>query len=388
MNSSRAAKHGLPGVSLDGLHTEEAIPTIVKWLDETNIGSAQTRFKLRDWAFSRQRYWGEPFPIVFDEKGNHYPVSDKSLPVALPSLPDYLPEESNEPQPLLAKAKQWTNTTAFAAGVDPKLLAPETPVRRETNTMPGSAGSSWYCIRYCDPKNNERFIGEPADTYWMSGGEKGRLAAVDLYIGGNEHAVGHLLYSRFWQNVLFDLGYISTPEPFQKLFHQGIITSYAYQRADKTIIAIDLVKEVSDGKFIEIATGESVAPIITKMGKRYKNVVNPDDVIAEFGADTFRLYEMYRGPLEASKPWNTKDIAGLFRFLQRTWRVLVDEQTGVIRAAAAANPALEKALTRTIHKVGQDIERLAFNTASAAIIGLVNDAMSAAGEKGVGAFTT
>jgi leucyl-tRNA synthetase len=387
VNSSRPAKHGLPGVSLDGLHTEEAIPTIVKWLDETNIGSAQTRFKLRDWAFSRQRYWGEPFPIVFDESGNHYPVSDKALPVLLPSLPDYQPEESDDPQPLLAKAKQWTNTTAFAAGMDPKLLAPETPVRRETNTMPGSAGSSWYCIRYCDPKNNDRFIGESADTYWMSGGETNRLAAVDLYIGGNEHAVGHLLYSRFWQNVLFDLGFVSTPEPFQKLFHQGIITSYAYQRADKTIIPTDTVSEVSEGKFIETATGAAVTPIVTKMSKRYKNVVNPDDVIAEFGADTFRLYEMYMGPLEASKPWNTKDIAGLFRFLQRAWRVLVDEQTGAIRSAAAANPAIEKALTRTIHKVGQDIERLAFNTAIAAIIGLVNDAMSAAGEKGPGAFT-
>lgn len=399
VHSSRPAKGDLPALSIDGLTSDEAIAKVIAWMDETGVGSAETRFKLRDWTFSRQRYWGEPFPIVFDEAGNHYPVSEKSLPVILPPLSDYQPEESEDPQPLLAKARQWTNTTAFAAGVDPNVLAPETAVRRETNTMPGSAGSSWYCIRYCDPKNSERFVGKEAERYWMGGidkkltgdsrgeAENASLGGVDLYIGGNEHAVGHLLYSRFWHNVLFDLGHLSTPEPFQKLFHQGLITSYAYQRADKTILPIDEVKEISEGKFIEIVNNQPVTPIVTKMSKRYKNVTNPDDVIAEYGADTFRLYEMYMGPLEASKPWNTKDIPGLFRFLQRAWRVLIDEQTGNARIAAAENPALEKTLQRTIHKAGQDFERLSFNTAIASMIQLVNEAMSAAGEKGVGALS-
>ncbi|MBX3378592.1 MAG: leucine--tRNA ligase [Phycisphaeraceae bacterium] len=399
VHSSRAAKDDLPAVSLDGLTSEEAVRTIIAWMEEAGVGTAQTRFKLRDWTFSRQRYWGEPFPIVFDEAGNHYPVSEKSLPVILPPLNDYQPEESEDPQPLLAKARQWANTTAFAAGVDPNLLAPETPVHRETNTMPGSAGSSWYCVRYCDPKNPDRLVGEEAERYWMGGidkriagdtnGEAGndQLGGVDLYIGGNEHAVGHLLYSRFWHNVLFDLGHLSTPEPFQKLFHQGLITSYAYQRADKTILPVDEVKEISEGKFVEIANSQPVTPIVTKMSKRYKNVTNPDDVIAEYGADTFRLYEMYMGPLEASKPWNTKDIPGLFRFLQRTWRVLIDEQTGQPRLASTENPALEKLLHRTIHKAGHDFERLSFNTAIASMIQLVNEAMSAGGEKGTGAFT-
>ncbi len=380
VHSARAGKDGVPALSLDGLQSDDAIRTIIEWMEEAGVGTAQTRYKLRDWTFSRQRYWGEPFPIVFDEAGNHYPVTEKSLPVVLPPLTDYQPEESDDPQPLLAKARQWTHTTAFAAGVDPKILPPETPVRRETNTMPGSAGSSWYCIRYCDAKNTDRFVSEEAEGYWMSGGPDSgdRLGGVDLYIGGSEHAVGHLLYSRFWHNVLFDLGFLSTPEPFQKLFHQGLITSYAFQRSDKSIIAVDEVKEVSDGKHVEIATGQPVTPIVTKMSKRYKNVVNPDDVIAEFGADTFRLYEMYMGPLEASKPWNTKDTSGLFRFLQRAWRILIDEQGGAPKLAASENPALEKLLHRTIHKVGQDFERLAFNTAIASIIQFVNEAMAGA----------
>ncbi|MBX3390954.1 MAG: leucine--tRNA ligase [Phycisphaeraceae bacterium] len=399
VNSSRQEKDDLPAVSLDGCATDDAITRIIDWMEAAGVGTAQTRFKLRDWTFSRQRYWGEPFPIVFDEEGNHFPVSEKALPVILPPLNDYQPEESDDPQPLLAKARQWANTTAFAAGVDPNVLAPETPVRRETNTMPGSAGSSWYCVRYCDPKNTERLVGVDAERYWMGGQDKRLtgnsrgesentlLGGVDLYIGGNEHAVGHLLYSRFWHNVLFDLGFLSTPEPFQKLFHQGLITSYAYQRADKTIVPVDEVKEVAEGKYVEITNNQPVTPIVTKMSKRYKNVVNPDDVIAEYGADTFRLYEMYMGPLEASKPWNTKDIPGLFRFLQRAWRVLIDEQSGQPRLAAQENPSLEKLLQRTIHKVGQDFERLSFNTAIASLIQLVNEAMIAAGEKGAGAFT-
>lgn len=357
-------------VSLDGLTVEEAKAAIIGWLEKRGLGRRRVNYKFRDWTFSRQRYWGEPFPIVYTQDGTAYPVSAAALPVTLPELADYAPVESDDPMPLLGKVTSWVETTAGEAGVDPKVLDPKTPVRREANTMPGSAGSSWYMIRYCDARNDGAFVSPQADSYWMGGG--GQVGGVDLYLGGSEHAVGHLLYSRFWHQVLFDLGYLSTPEPFHKLFHQGLITSYAYQKADKIIVPVDEVKEVSEGKFILTATGETVTPVVTKMSKRYKNVVNPDDVIAEFGADTFRLYEMYMGPLEASKPWNPRDITGLFRFLARAWRIAVDEKTGVLRVAEAADAGIEKLLHRMTAKVAADIERLSFNTAIAAMIEFVN----------------
>jgi len=404
-------------------------------------------YKLRDWLFSRQRYWGEPFPIVYDEAGRHYPVSAEALPVTLPPLDDYAPEESEDPKPLLAKAKDWVTTTAGEAGVDPSLLPPDTPVRRETNTMPGWAGSCWYYLRFCDPRNEERFASREAERYWMLSPAKGatreeaesygtyhaatqRIGGVDLYIGGAEHAVLHLLYARFWHKVLFDLGEVSTPEPFNRLFHQGLILSHAYQRADKTLVPTDRVWEgrydEHGGGFVSLrppSGGEStkdvdsaalpeeiydrlrregsvhiefgdhanlndykindvkiVTQIVAKMSKSLKNVVNPDEIIEEFGADTFRLYEMYIGPLEASAPWNTRDIAGLFRFMQRAWRVAIDEQTGELRLASQKNDDLERALHRTIAKVTGDIERLSFNTAIASMIEFVNAATSAAGE--------
>ena len=364
-------------VSLDGLPKAEAMTTIIAWLDRSGRGKRRINFKLRDWTFARQRYWGEPIPIVFDEQGNHYPISERALPLVLPELADYSPVESDDPQPLLAKATDWITTTAAAAGVDPSVLAAGTRVRREANTMPGSAGSSWYFLRYTDARNDKRFISREADSYWMGG--KGANAGVDLYIGGSEHAVGHLLYSRFWHKVLFDLGEVSTPEPFGKLFHQGMITSFAYQRPDKTLVAVDQVDEVADGQFVERATGAKLTQIVAKMSKSLKNVINPDEIIAQFGADTFRLYEMYMGPLEASKPWNTKDTIGCYRFLQRAWRMCVDEQTGALKAAAAPNPAVERQLHKTIAKVDADIPRLAFNTAIAAMIELVNSATSAGG---------
>jgi leucyl-tRNA synthetase len=383
-------------VSLNGLGVAEAKKTIIAWLEKKGIGCGKVNYKLRDWVFSRQRYWGEPIPIVFDDHGNHYPIGESHLPVKLPELADYSPVESDEPQPLLAKATGWVRTTAEEAGVERGVLPPGTVVRRETNTMPGSAGSSWYFLRYCDPKNGGRLVSREADGYWMGGvgtppvpggmvleqnppgtggvptGVPRAVAGVDLYIGGSEHAVGHLLYARFWHKALFDLGEVCTPEPFGKLFHQGMITSYAYQRPDKTIVPMDEVKEVEDGKFVEAATGVALVPVVTKMSKRYKNVINPDEVIAQFGADTFRLYEMYMGPLEASKPWNTKDTVGCFRFLQRAWRMAVDERTGELKLASAAHPEVEKQLHRTIAKVDGDIPRLAFNTAIAALIEFVN----------------
>lgn len=368
-------------LTLDGLTIEAAKSAMVAWLERKGIGRKRVNFKLRDWTFSRQRYWGEPFPMVFDMEGRAYPVSEKALPVTLPELADYAPVESEDPLPLLGKVREWVETTAGEAGVDPAVLPPETPVRRESNTMPGSAGSSWYMVRYCDPRNDGAFVSREADRYWMGGersGSENRAArgGVDLYMGGSEHAVGHLLYSRFWHQVLHDLGYLSTSEPFQKLFHQGLITSFAYQRPDKTLVPCDQVDEVSEGQFVERGVGTKLTPIVAKMSKSLKNVVNPDDVIAEYGADTFRLYEMYMGPLEASKPWNPRDITGLFRFLSRVWRLAVDEKTGVLREAVTADAALEKQLHRVVAKVGSDIEKLSFNTAIAAMIEFVNAASS------------
>ncbi len=372
-----AANSANAEVSLDGLHQPEATARIIAWLERTGTGRARTQHRLRDWVFSRQRYWGEPFPIVYDDAGNAYPIHESRLPVRLPDLADYTPAESDDPQPLLAKATDWVRTTAGEAGVDPALLPAQTPVRRETNTMPGSAGSSWYAIRYCDPRNAGRFVGADAEAYWMGARDGQPVGGVDLYVGGSEHAVGHLLYARFWQNVLFDLGFVRTPEPFKRLFHQGLITSFAYQRADKSLVPVDAVEERGEGQYVERATGGPVTQIVAKMSKSLKNVVNPDDVIAEFGADTFRLYEMYMGPLEASKPWNPRDIAGLYRFLQRLWRSCVSEADGALRVREAPDPDLEKRLHRLIAKVAGDVERLSFNTAIAAMIEFVNACVAA-----------
>ncbi|MCA9306870.1 MAG: leucine--tRNA ligase [Phycisphaerales bacterium] len=358
---------------IDGLPTKTAKATMIEHMQREGIGRGRVNFKLRDWLFSRQRYWGEPFPVVFDQDGNHYPVSEKALPVLLPELSDYKPGESQEPRPLLGNASDWMRTTARDAGVREDVLAPNTKVVRELNTMPGWAGSCWYYLRYIDPKNPKRFVGTDAERYWMQGG------GVDLYIGGNEHAVLHLLYARFWHKMLFDLGEVSTREPFAKLFHQGLILSHAYQRGDGSLVPVDEVDERAEGEFVERAMGSPVKRIIAKMSKSLRNVVNPDDVIAEFGADTFRLYEMYMGPLESSKPWNTKDMVGLFRFLQRAWRLIVDEATGDTKFAGAPDARVEKLLHRTIAKVGQDVEKLAFNTAIAAMIEFVNASTNSSG---------
>ena len=362
-----------PGI--EGMRQTQAKKTVTELLETKKLGEHTVQFRLRDWLFSRQRYWGEPFPVVFDEAGNHYAVGEDRLPVQLPTLEDYTPAESDDPQPLLGKATDWVRTTAGAAGVTE--LPPETIVTRETNTMPGWAGSCWYYLRYCDPDNHSRFVGEDAERYWTGSGEGG----VDLYIGGAEHAVLHLLYARFWHMVLHDLGHLSKPEPFRKLFHQGLITSHAYQRADKTLVPIDEVEE-KEGGFVETATGEACTQTIAKMSKSLRNVVNPDEVIASYGADTLRLYEMYMGPLDQSKPWNTEDITGMHRFLQRAWRLVVDEETGDLKLKSEPDASTEKQLHRTIAKVGDDIERLAFNTAIAAMIEFVNHASKSGGLTG------
>jgi len=266
---------------------------------------------------------------------------------------------------MLAKATDWLHTTAAAAGVTE--LPPDAPVIREANTMPNWAGSCWYYLRYTDPGNDTSLAGSELETYWML------PRGVDLYIGGAEHATLHLLYARFWHLALYDLGHVSTPEPFHKMFHQGMIQAYAYQRPDKSLVPMDEV-EHRDGKDIETATGEEVARIVAKMSKSLHNVVNPDECVAEYGADTFRLYLMYLGPLEDAKPWDPSAISGMIRFLQRLWRRSVNGETGEIEARAEADPEVEKRLHRTIAKVGGDLDKLAFNTAIAAMIEFVNEA--------------
>ncbi len=309
---------------IDGLPTPEAKAKISAWLEERGLGKIAINFKLRDWLFSRQRYWGEPFPIVW-ENGQHRAISESELPLTPPALADFKP--TGTPEPPLSKAQDWVRYSATAT--------------RELNTMPQWAGSCWYYLRYCDPGNSERFVSEAAERYWMGGGKPG---GVDLYVGGTEHAVLHLLYARFWHKVLFDLGYVSTPEPFQRLVNQGLIMG-------------------EDGQ---------------KMSKSRGNVVNPDDVIAEYGADSLRLYEMFMGPLEQTKPWSMTGVEGVSRFLARVWRlVMVENQAGEWEMGPlAAETALDKAQLRVIHatikKVGEDIEALSFNTAIAQMMVYVN----------------
>ena len=362
---------------LDGLHVADAKKRIIEWLEAEGHGVAHVNYRLRDWLFSRQRYWGEPFPVVWDEQGRHWPVDASALPVALPDMADYEPVECDDPQPLLAKAEDWIYTTAGEAGVSG--LPADAKVRRESNTMPGWAGSCWYYLRYADPSNAARFAGEEAERYWMAGPD-GEGGGVDLYIGGAEHAVLHLLYARFWHQVLFDLGHVSTPEPFAKMFHQGMITGHAYQRGDKTLVPIDEVED-RDGKSIETATGEEVTQIVAKMSKSLRNVVNPDDLLEEWGADTVRLYVMYMGPLADSKPWSTDNVTGMQRFLSRAWKAMIDVDTGEPVAASERDEDTEKRLHRAIAKVRADVDKLHFNTAIAAMIEFVNHAKALTGDQ-------
>ena len=309
---------------LDGLPTAEAKARISAWLEERGQGTRTINFKLRDWLFSRQRYWGEPFPIVW-ENGRHRALPESELPLTPPELEDFRP--SGTPEPPLSKAREWLRYSETAT--------------RELNTMPQWAGSCWYYLRYCDSANAARFVGEEAERYWMGGGKPG---GVDLYVGGMEHAVLHLLYARFWHKVLFDLGHLSTPEPFQRLVNPGIILG-------------------EDG---------------TKMSKSRGNVISPDDVIDEYGADVFRCYEMFMGPLEQMKPWSMTGMEGLSRFLARVWRLVLEEnQAGEwVLSSALGETGPEKGLAKVIHatikKVGEDIETLSFNTAIAQMMILVN----------------
>jgi leucyl-tRNA synthetase len=351
-------------IDLAGLSQKDAKRKVIDWLAQRGVGEPRIQFRLRDWLFSRQRYWGEPFPVLHRADGSIELVADADLPVELPVMEDFRP--GGTPESPLSRATEWVETTA----------ADGTPAKREINTMPGAAGSSWYFLRFCDPNNDREFCSRAASDYWMP---------VDLYVGGTEHAVGHLLYSRFWNKVLCDQGFVQHNEPFAKLFNQGMILSFAYRDGRGATIPVADVVEQGDGSYRHRETGETLEQFVTKMSKRYGNVVNPDDVVREYGADTLRLYEMYMGPLADSKPWNPKDVPGIHRFLSRVWRLAVpeDAEAGSVHAhltsdrAVDASPEtaeLEKQLHRTIHKVEGDIGRMAFNTAIAAMMIFVNEA--------------
>jgi leucyl-tRNA synthetase len=362
-------------VSLNGMGVAEAKRTITEWLAARGAGDAVVQYKLRDWLFSRQRYWGEPFPIVWDADGP-IPLSDDELPVELPDVDDYSPKTydpdaaDTEPEPPLSRATEWVR-------VDDGHV-------RETNTMPQWAGSCWYFLRYLDPENHERFVDPEVERYWM-GKDPSRPndpGGVDLYVGGVEHAVLHLLYARFWHKVLFDLGHVSSEEPFRKLFNQGYIQAYAYTDARGTYVPAEEVVEGVDGGFTW--NGQPVRREYGKMGKSLRNVVTPDEMCEAYGADTFRLYEMSTGPMEVSRPWSTRDVVGSQRFLQRVWRNLVDERTGAVRVTDN-EPDQEtlRALHRAIAGVHGDYAAMHYNTAAAKLIELNNHLTKAYGGTGV-----
>jgi leucyl-tRNA synthetase len=360
----------------EGMPSQEAAVRIVEELEKRGKGHREVAYKLRDWLFSRQRYWGEPFPIVYDEDGNAIALPESQLPVVLPELEDYAPvvsdeHDDSEPVPPLARADDWVN-------VELDLGDGTKRFRREVNTMPQWAGSCWYYLRYLDPTDEQFFADPEIERYWMQHGNPG---GVNLYVGGVEHAVLHLLYARFWHKVLFDLGYVSTPEPFQKLFNQGYVQAAAYTDERGFYVEASEVEE-RDGRFL--FDGRPVTRSYGKMGKSLKNSVTPDDVIAEYGADALRLYEMFLGPLDQDRPWETQGITGVSRFLQRVWRYVIDEETGEPRLSGEDPPIeLQRTLHRRIADVRRDIERMHFNTAISTLMELSNELRAA--DTGAGA---
>ena len=341
---------------LDGLNKQDAINKMLEFLEEKKIGKKAINYKLRDWVYSRQRYWGEPIPLVHCPDCGTVPVPEEELPLTLPEVKSYQPTGTGESP--LAAIDSWVNCKCPKCGKDAK---------RETNTMPQWGGSCWYYLRYLDPKNNDKFVSKEAEDYWMP---------VDLYIGGAEHAVLHLLYARFWHKVLYDLGLVSTKEPFQRLVNQGMITSFAYQRKNKTLVPVDEVEQKEDGNWYEKATGEKLEQVVAKMSKSLKNVVNPDDEIRSYGADSVRMYEMFMGPLTMSKPWATQGIVGIHRFLEKVWALsekpLADiEINGKLEDKKLVS--LRKTFAQTVKKVGDDTSSLNFNTAISQMMIFVNE---------------
>ena len=353
-------------ISLNGMTVADAKTAITEWLEAKGLGEATVNYRLRDWLFSRQRYWGEPFPIVYDETGMPIALPEEMLPIELPEVTDYSPkaldpeDRNSDPVPPLARATDW-------ASVEVDLGDGTKVYRRELNVMPQWAGSCWYEMRYLDPANHDRFVGEEVERYWMGPRGEGDVGGVDLYVGGVEHAVLHLLYARFWHKVLFDLGHVSSAEPFRRLFNQGYIQAYAYRDSrGQTVPAAETEAHGEGENTTWTWQGQPVKREYGKMGKSLKNVVSPDEMYEAYGADTFRLYEMGMGPLAQSKPWETRAVVGSQRFLQRLWRNVVDEETGdlVTRDTDIDDDTLH-ALHKTIDAVTKDYEGLSFNTAIA-----------------------
>jgi leucyl-tRNA synthetase len=326
------------GIDINGLSKEEGIRTVTSWLESNGLGQPTINYKLRDWLFSRQRYWGEPFPVIHWEDGEVTVLEESELPLPLPEVEKYMPGETGESP--LSNAGDWLVVTDKNGRKG----------RRETNTMPQWAGSCWYYLRFTDPTNNEEPFSKIAENYWMP---------VDLYVGGAEHAVLHLLYSRFWHKVLFDLGIVSTNEPFQKLFNQGMILAFAYETASGSKVPSDQVED-REGKFFSLVTGEELRQIVAKMSKSLKNVVNPDDVVVNYGADSLRLFEMFIGPLDATKPWTENGVKGVYNFLRRVV-AFFGEQVNIAEGEESKDTL--KILHQTIRKVSDDIRDLKFNTA-------------------------
>lgn len=361
------------GLDLTGKSKAEAIAATIDWLAARELGVEKIQYKLRDWLFARQRYWGEPFPIVYDEAGRPHAIPEDQLPVELPEVDDYQPvsfdpdDHNTEPQPPLAKAREWIE-------VEMDLGEGTKTYYRDANVMPQWAGSSWYQMRYIDPTNSDAFCDIDNERYWT--GLRPEVhgpndpGGVDLYVGGVEHAVLHLLYARFWHKVLYDLGHVSSKEPYRRLYNQGYIQAYAYTDSRGVYVPAEEVEE-RDGEFFY--HGEKVNREYGKMGKSLKNAVAPDDIAENFGADTLRVYEMSMGPLADSRPWATKDVVGAQRFLQRLWRLVVNENTGEVAVVDAELGKKDlQQLHRTIAGVRDDYENLRVNTVVAKLIEYVN----------------
>ncbi|MEU3183248.1 leucine--tRNA ligase [Streptomyces sp. NPDC006923] len=356
-------------ISLDGLGVADAKARITEWLAARGIGEGTVNFRLRDWLFSRQRYWGEPFPIVYDEDGIAHALPESMLPLELPEVEDYSPrtfdpdDADTQPETPLSRNADWVN-------VELDLGDGVKRYRRETNTMPNWAGSCWYELRYLDPHNSEKLVDPAIEQYWMGPGEGQPHGGVDLYVGGAEHAVLHLLYARFWSKVLFDLGHISSVEPFHKLYNQGMIQAFVYRDSRGIAVPAAEVEERDGGYWYQ---GEKVSRVLGKMGKSLKNAVTPDEICAEYGADTLRLYEMAMGPLDVSRPWDTRAVVGQYRLLQRLWRNVVDETTGEVTVVdTAPGEDTLRALHKAIDGVTQDMAAMRFNTAIAKVTELNN----------------
>jgi leucyl-tRNA synthetase len=357
------------GLDLNGLAVAEAKARAIEWLEEQGSGRGATTYRLRDWLFSRQRYWGEPFPIVYDETGLPIAVPDSMLPVELPETDDFSPKSfpaddaESTPEPPLGRLTDWVTVT-LDLGDGPREY------RRETNTMPNWAGSCWYELRYLDPTNTEVFVDPAVEHYWMGPTAERPLGGVGLYVGGVEHAVLHLLYARFWHKVLFDLGYLSSSEPFHKLVNQGYVEAYAFADERGVYVEASEVEERDGGYFFD---GRPVQRSYGKMGKSLKNAVTPDELYLEYGADTLRLFEMFSGPLDTSRPWDTKAIVGPYRLLQRVWRTVVDEQTGAVHISEDDVPEeMNRLLHKMIHAVREGYDSLRFNTSIARLTELNN----------------